>query len=162
MENSSIYIRQVTIDDAKNILDWENNEENWGVSENDSPYTLYDIIVLIGELQNVVNAKQGRWMICLKENNQAIGCVDITGIDFETGVGDVGILIADKSFRKKGYASISLEQIEKEAFNLGLDKLTCSIHSSNIASINLFLKSGYMEIEKEKIGIRFFEKWLKK
>ena len=53
MIKDEIYIRPVNHADAELILDWENNEENWSVSENDSPYSIGDIIVLIGELKNV-------------------------------------------------------------------------------------------------------------
>jgi len=162
MLNDQLLIRKVTFKDADCILYWENNEENWAVSENDSKYSIFDIVALIGELQNVQNARQGRWMICVKGNESPIGCVDLTGIDFENNTADVGILIAEKNYRRKGYALMSLQLIEEEAKELGLKKLSCSIHSTNLASIRLFEKCGYQELVGETKEIYFFEKWLKK
>ncbi len=162
MQDSLLLIRKVTFKDADCILDWENNEENWAVSENDSKYSIFDIVALIGELQDVKNAKQGRWMICTKEGETPIGCVDLTGIDFENKTAEVGILIADKNHRRKGYALMSLQLIEEQAKELELNKLSCSIHSGNLASIDLFKKCGYQELVEETKEIYFFEKWLKK
>ncbi len=162
MENKSIFIRKVEFDDAEFILHWENNEENWAVSENSSPYSLFDIISLISELQDVRKAEQGRWMICSKESLFPIGCVDLTGIDFENKTAEVGILIADKEVRRLGFALKTLHLVEEQAKELGLDKLLCSIHSVNIASIELFKKCNYQQLDGKENGIYFFEKWLKK
>ena len=171
MSDYSIYLRYIQTQDAALVLDWENNQENWAVSENDSPYSIYDILVLIGELQDIQRAKQARWMICSDLNNQAIGNVDLTEIDFENKVATVGILIAEKELRNKGYASQALVLIEKEANKLKIDKLTCSIHADNLASISLFLKNGFEKIGKQDapdlkndqyIDVILFEKWLKK
>lgn len=170
MSDSSIYLRYIETRDAEQVLDWENNEENWAVSENDSPYSIYDILILIGELQSIQNAEQARWMICLNETQEAIGCVDLTEIDFENKVASVGILIANKELRKKGFASKALQLIENEAIDLGLTLLKCSIHADNLASISLFTKNNYKNTGKQKeaelkgdkyIEVLLFEKWLK-
>ncbi len=160
--NNSIFIRKAIFEDAECILEWENNEENWRVSDNDSPYSIYDILVLIGELQDIQKVKQGRWMICLSETQEKIGCVDLTTIDFVKKTAEVGILIADKKNRRKGYALKSLICLEKKAVELGLTKLKCRIHSANTASVELFKKCDYQQLNKVENGICFFEKWLKK
>ncbi len=171
MSDSSIFLRYIEAKDAKQVLDWENNEENWAVSENDSPYSIYDILVLIEELQDIQKAKQARWMICLSINNKAIGNVDLTEIDFKNKQATVGILIADKELRNKGFASEAIRLIEVEAVKIGVEKLVCTIHQSNKASIALFLKSGFKKIGLQKepdlkegdyIEALLFEKWLKK
>ena len=171
MIKDEIYIRPIDHADAELVLDWENNEENWSVSENDSPYSIIDILVLIGELQNVRKAKQGRWMICLPENGRPIGNVDLTEINFEDNSCSVGILIADKENRRKGYALMALQLIEEEALKLDLRKLRCTVHFDNMESVALFLKNNYKKIgienpssskEDDYIEIIKFEKCLKK
>jgi len=171
MSDSSIFLRYIETKDAEQVLDWENNEENWAVSENDSPYSIYDILVLIGELQNIQKAKQARWMICSNIDEEAIGNVDLTEIDFENKQATVGILIADKETRNKGFASEALQLIEVEAMKLGVEKLNSTIHQSNKVSITLFLKSEFKKIglqkesdlkDDEYIDVLVFEKWLKK
>ena len=150
------------MDDAVLILDWENNVENWAVSENDSKYSLFDIVMLIGELQDIQKAKQGRWIICTTEDDAVIGCVDLTEVNFEENRAEVGILIAEKENRRKGYALQALQLIESKAEELDLNKLSCSIHSTNISSLELFKKNDYKQLDKISNDIYFFEKWLKK
>ena len=162
MLNNSIYIRQVEFDDAPFILDWENNKDNWAVSENDSKYSLFDIVALISELQDVKKAKQGRWVICTVDTHLVVGCVDLTDVNFEEKMAGVGILIAEKENRRKGYALKALQLIEQKAKDLELNKLSCSIHSTNISSIDLFKKNEYKQVKNTSNDIYFFEKWLKK
>lgn len=171
MNSAPIYIRYVEFKDAELVLDWENNQENWAVSENDSPYSIYDVLVLIGELQDIRKVNQARWMICLSGSNKAIGNVDLTEIEFDKHESTVGILIADVIQRNKGYASLALELIERQAEELEINKLNCSIHSDNTASISLFEKNGFIKIGKlekpavkdgQNIDVLLFEKWLKK
>lgn len=171
MIKDEIYIRPVNHADAELILDWENNEENWSVSENDSPYSIVDIIVLIGELKNVLKAKQARWMICLTESGKPIGNVDLTEINFNDHCCSIGILIANRANRRKGYALKALQLIESEALRLNLRKMRCTVHSDNRSSVDLFLKKDYVKIgienpssseEDDYIEIIIFEKCLKK
>ena len=56
----------------------------------------------------------------------------------------VGILIAEKSERKKGYASESLEILKNYCFEvLKLKQLYCSISVKNKSSLELFQKAGF-------------------
>ena len=171
MENNLTYIRYVVMEDAPLILDWENNEEFWAVSENDSPYQLFDVQHLIMTLQKIETAKQARWMICLKENDKPIGCVDLTGIDFEKESATVGILISDRENRRKGFASTTLRNIEDVAKELKIKHLKCTIHEYNAQSIVLFEKSNYARVgesfdasNSKDNGKKIIEleKWLKK
>ena len=171
MSSTSVFLRYVDTQDASLILDWENNQDNWAVSENDSAYSIYDILVLIEELQDIQKARQARWMICLPNSNDAIGNVDLTEIEFENKESTVGILIANDLHRKQGYASKALELVEKKAQELNLIKLKCTIHSDNEASIGLFEKNGFNKIGKleesslkngQNIDVLLFEKWLEK
>lgn len=158
------------MEDAPLILDWENNEEFWAVSENDSAYQLFDIQHLIMTLQNIEKANQARWMICLRENDQAIGCVDLTEINFENESATVGILISDRKNRRKGYAISTLRNIEDVALELNIKHLKCTIHEENSRSVVLFEKSNYIRVGEsfdasdskgERKRIIELEKWLK-
>ena len=170
MENNLTYIRYVVMEDAPLILDWENNEEFWAVSENDSAYQLFDVQHLIMTLQKIETARQARWMICLKENDEAIGCVDLTEINFEEKSATVGILISDRANRRKGFATTTLRNIEDVAMELKINHLQCTIHEENSQSIVLFEKSNYDRVgesfdisdskDKGKKIIEL-EKWLK-
>lgn len=171
MVNNPTYIRYVVMEDAPTILEWENNEEFWAVSENDSPYQLFDIQHLIMTLQKIDVARQARWMICLMETNQPIGCVDLTEINFEEKTATVGILISDRANRRKGYATSSLARIEEVAQDLKIKQLKCTIHEDNVQSVVLFEKSNYVKVgesidnsDSRGAGKKIIEleKWLKK
>jgi diamine N-acetyltransferase len=171
MTNSKVYIRPVEISDAETILMWENDVENWSTSENDSPYSLFDILNLIHELQDINKGGQGRWIVCFRKNDEVLGAVDLTEINFSENEATVGVLIADKKYRNKGYANEALAFLELEALKLGINKLKCTIHESNQASIKLFQNRKFQIIGKSDdtylndgvyIEVLILEKWLKK
>lgn len=159
-----IAIRLPIISDAETILSWENNPDNWEVSDNDSPYSLEDIIQLIESFQISQNPEQLRFII--HSNDILLGAVDLFDINYENKSGAIGILIAEDEFRRKGYASKALELVEIEAINLGISRLSALIHSENIKSRKLFEKMGYLIHSKSENGDQtdtiVVEKWVEK
>ena len=159
-----IALRLPQISDAETILSWENNPDNWDVSDNDSPYSLGDMVQLIDSFQNSKNPSQLRFIIHSNEN--LLGAVDIFDINYENKSGAIGILIAEHKFRRKGYASKALQLIEFEARKLGLNRLSALIHSENEQSLKLFEKMGYLIQSKSEVGSKkesiVVEKWVKK
>jgi RimJ/RimL family protein N-acetyltransferase len=159
-----IALRLPILSDAETILSWENNPENWEVSDNSSSYSLQDILQLIQSFQNVENPSQLRFLIHSGET--LLGAVDIFDINYENKSGAIGILISESEFRRKGYASQALKLIETEAQKLGLNRLSALIHSENEQSRKLFEKMGYLiksngETGEETNSI-IVEKWVKK
>lgn len=159
-----ISLRLPIISDAETILSWENNPENWEVSDNESPYSLEDIVQLIDSFQNAEHPTQLRFII--HSGKILLGAVDIFDINYENKSGAIGILIAEREFRRKGYASRALYLIEEEALRLGVDRLSALIHSENEQSRKLFEKMGYLIQLNSKAGKNtnsiVVEKWVKK
>ena len=61
----------------------------------------------------------------------------------------IGILIGEKSYRNKGYASEALNLIIDYCRNeLSLVNLFCNIQKDNTTSIRLFEKCGFQFIEE--------------
>lgn len=158
-----VILRLPILSDAPTILSWENNPENWEVSDNTSPYSIEDIEQLILSFQNHKEPLQLRFMIC--KDGILLGAVDIFDINYENKSGSIGILIAQDEFRRKGYASKALQLIELEAQKLGVNQLKALIHTKNNKSRNLFEKMGYL-ISKEQKGQQTdtieVEKWVRK
>jgi RimJ/RimL family protein N-acetyltransferase len=156
-----IALRLPILSDAETILSWENNPENWEVSDNSSSYSLQDILQLIQSFQNVENPSQLRFLIHSGET--LLGAVDIFDINYENKSGAIGILISESEFRRKGYASQALKLIETEAQKLGLNRLSALIHSENEQSRKLFEKMGYLiKSNGEETNSIIVEKWVKK
>lgn len=158
-----IALRLPVLSDAKAILSWENNPENWEVSDNSSPYSLQDIFQLIESFENKENPDQLRFMI--HSDEILLGAVDIFDINYENKSGAIGILIAEHEFRHKGYASKALELIEIEAIKLGIHRLYALIHSENEQSRKLFEKMEYLITSNRETGEEtnsiVVEKWVK-
>jgi len=166
-----IYIRPIDIPDALLVMNWENNPENWDASDNNGEYQLYDIVRMIEENKDIQRAKQARWMICDSTTDVQLGTVDLFDIDFEKNEGFVGVLIADKANRQKGLANLAIELVEKEALNLGLERLKCVVHPGNKPSVRLFEKREFVKIGKTErqfindgvyLEASIYEKWVKK
>lgn len=147
----NITLRMVEPEDATKLLLWENNPENWKVTDTEVPFSLHGIKILIEQQQQIRSTGQLRMMICLNHSNhEPVGAIDLYDVDFRNKNASVGILIGDKINRGKGYAKEALEIIIKYAQNnLSLYNLVCSIQATNIESIRLFEAMGF-----EKVGCR--------
>ena len=171
MISSRIALREATLKDCEIILDWENNLENWAVSNNTSPYSLMDIQMLIISLRDIRKACQARFMILEKDSRRILGSVDLYEINWKEKTAGVGVLISDGQDRCKGYASEALLMLEELAIkNWELKYFNAEVHTTNHASVRLFENCGYQQKEggyKAKspngdyIQTLLFEKWLK-
>jgi diamine N-acetyltransferase len=85
------------------------------------------------------------------EDKISIGTIDVFDFDpFHKRAG-IGILIANKSYRRKGYASMSLICLINYCFKtLQLHQLYCNILANSTESINLFRKHGFVEVGIKK------------
>lgn len=136
-----IQLRPVEKNDAHLLLRWENDPEIVAVSPYNVPYTIDDIQLFIdNQLQGHV-LDQFRYIICL--NNDPIGTADLTDISIDDKHAFVGVLIADKKNRQKGYAKNALIKLEKYARVRGLIQLYAWIYHNNLASRKLFESAGY-------------------
>lgn len=158
--------------DATTLMLWENNPDNWKVTDTEIPFSLQSIMLLIEQQREFRNTGQLRMMICLNSSNETVGCIDLYDADFKNKRAAVGVLIGEKGERCKGFASEALELIidySVEVFDFA--NLYCSIQEENFASVQLFEKNGF-----EKVGFRknwfynkgkftneiLFQLWLKK
>lgn len=158
-----IALRLPELTDAKMILAWENDPENWAVSDNEGEYELEDIEDLIQSFHADEKPTQLRFLICA--HGELLGAVDIFDINYENKSGAIGILIAKLTHRKKGFAGTALRLMEHEAIRLGINKLLASMYTRNVASRRLFEGAGYKMV-KSPIKVRneqdliLVEKWI--
>jgi len=155
MKSENIYLRSPEPSDAHRIMLWENNPENWQVTDTEIPFTFNGILELIDSQRNFRSTGQLRLLICLNASDVSIGTVDLYDADFKNSNVAIGILIGEKTFRGLGYAKEALNLMvnyTKEVFNF--DNIYCSIQANNKESISLFEGSGF-----EQRGIR--KNWFK-
>ena len=160
-KGEQVYLRLVELSDASTILLWENDTENWKVSETEVPFDLNSILTLIEQAQQIRTYGQLRFMICLNETNESIGTIDLFDANFKHKRAGVGVLIADKSNRNKGFAKEALLLLVKYANEiLGLKNLYCTIHSNNELSVKLFESIGFNFVGARKDWYLEKGKWL--
>ena len=161
LKGEQIYLRTLEPADADIIWKWENNSDNWRVSNTLVPFSRKLIEDYVNSAQDIYSIKQLRFIICLVENDKEIGAIDLFDFDpYHLKVG-LGILIAELEDRRNGYAKEAVLLIKEYCFNhLNLHQVYCNILSKNKASIDLFEKSGFTICGTKKDWIKNKEGWL--
>ncbi len=154
LETDSIKLRALEPEDITLLYKWENDVEIWNISNTLMPFSKFVLKQYIESSINedIFTSKQLRLIIELKyPKSKSIGTVDLFDIDFFNKRAGLGILIADKAYFKKGYASQSLDLIHDYCkTHLGLYQLYCNIDACNKNSITLFEKKNYLQTGTKK------------
>jgi len=161
-EHDNIYLRALETEDLEKLYEWENAPENWIVSNTITPFSKYTLAKFIeNSSQDIFESKQQRLMIILKENDEAIGAIDLFDFDpFHLRAG-IGIIIGDKKYRKKGLATEALEVIISYAGKtLLLKQLYCNITEDNQDSLKLFIEKSFVITGQKKDWIKTSNGWL--
>lgn len=162
LENDQILLRAVEPEDAEIIYEWENNTENWQISNTLIPFSHHTIRKYAESAsQDIFENRQLRLMIIDKHTKKPVGAIDLFDYDpFHQRAG-IGILINDPEDRGKGYATNAIELVKKYAFDyLHLKQLFCNIGSDNEESLKLFKKRGFEVCGIKKEWLRTFNSWI--
>jgi len=147
--NPIVMLRALEPEDVDTLFRWENDPEIWHVSNTLTPYSRYTLEKYVENAHlDIYQVKQLRMMIDVKESARGkarpVGTIDLFDFDPYHNRAGVGILIGEKSDRKKGYASEALSQFIRYAFHtLQLHQLYCNIATDNTESIGLFTRNGF-------------------
>ncbi|MCX7986716.1 MAG: GNAT family N-acetyltransferase [Bacteroidales bacterium] len=158
LKNEHILLRAPEPEDIDWLYKWENDPEVWISGTTLVPFSRY---ILSKYLENahldIFETHQMRLMIELnKRPGVPIGTIDLFDFDSYNNRAGVGILIADKTERRKGYATQSLQLLIDYCFKvLGLNQLYCNIDPQNEQSIKLFTHSGF-----EIVGLK--KRWTRR
>jgi diamine N-acetyltransferase len=155
LKGENISLRALEPSDIDVLYAWENNTENWAVSNTQTPFSRFVLEQYItSSHEDIYTAKQLRLIICDKENT-AIGSIDLFDFDPNNLRAGVGILIAEKDDRRKGYASEALGLLINYCFEtLNLHQIYCNITTDNESSILLFQKYAFQITGIKKQWIR--------
>ena len=156
MEYKNIRLRALEPEDLELLYTWENNETFWIYSNTVSPFSRFTLKRYIeNSHKNIYETGQLRLMIDHIEDKKTIGTIDLFEFDpFHKRAG-IGILIADESYRRKGFAAMSLKCLIQYCFKtLQLHQLYCNILANNTVSIELFKKHGFVKIGRKKDWIQ--------
>ena len=162
LKGNKVVLRAIEPQDAQLILKWENNEQNWQLSNTLAPFSMHTINQYIEIAhRDIYENKQLRLMIDDLSSGKTIGSIDLFEFDPYNLRAGVGVLINDIGDRKKGLASESLELLIAYCKNhLALKQLFCNIGETNKSSIQLFDSKGFDRTAVKKQWQRIsVDKW---
>lgn len=156
IEGVDIILRAPEVEDVPIIFKWENDPAVQAFSRSKMPVSAFAIEqYIISANQDPFATGQIRLMAILKTNTTVIGHLDLFKIDPLNRRAGIGILV-DPDFRNKGYASEMLKLISSWVKStLDMHQIWCTIDATNIQSIKLFSKAGFVQT-----GVR--REWIKK
>jgi len=135
--NQHVRLRATEPSDAELIYAWENDPENWLVSNTIAPYSMHHILQFIEKGNDIYADHQCRFMIEDLQQHP-VGCIDLYDFDPKNHRVGLGILI-DKGFREKGIGKEALGLAIRYCFQmLEVHSIFANILSSNEASIRMF------------------------
>jgi diamine N-acetyltransferase len=160
LNGSTLKLRAMEPSDIDLMYEWENDPETWIFSNTHTPFSRFYLEqYVINSHCDIYTEKQLRLMIT-NQKNETVGCVDLFEFDPKNKRAGVGILVA-KDFRKKGYASETIDIIIHYAKTiLALHQLFCNISSDNKKSLALFQKKGFVSNGLKKQWILSENQWL--
>lgn len=162
MKFEKIILRALEPEDLELLYEWENNVSYWVISNTVTPFSKFTLKrYLKHSHKNIYETGQLRLMIELIGEKKTIGTIDLFDFDpFHKRAG-IGILIADETQRRKGYASMALKCLIQYCFTtLQLHQLYCNILANNTESIDLFEKLGFVRIGIKKEWIQTADGYL--
>lgn len=161
LENSVLKLRSLEPEDIEELYCWENNTDNWFVSNTQTPFSRDTLRAYIeSSHQDIYTIKQLRLMIVVKETEKTVGAIDLFDFDPNHRRAGVGILISPEH-RGKGLAKNALDTITKYCFEvLNTHQLFCNIPANNTPSHKLFKSCGFTEIGRKKEWLRTPQGWI--
>ena len=109
LQGKKVYLRALEPEDLDFVHKIENNEDFWEISSTQAPYSKFLIRQYIENAhRDIYDIKQLRLVICSKRGRQ-IGLIDVFDLEPKDKRAAIGILIAEKKDRKKGFGSESLK-----------------------------------------------------
>ena len=144
LESDNIRLRALEPKDLNLLFLWENDRNNWRISNTLQPYSRTALTQYIETIGDIYSDRQLRLIIENKNSNDAIGAVDLFDFDFKNKRVGIGILVANDENRGKGIGSECLEIMIDYVFNtLSLHQLYCNVLMDNPESLALFEKFGF-------------------
>ena len=145
---ANIFLRALEPTDLDFLFQLENDESLWEVSNTSVPFSKF---ILSQYLENshkdIFEVKQLRLVICKKESNKPIGCIDLFEFEPKHNRIGIGLVIYSEEEKQKGYAFQSLELLSRYVFqHLNIRTVFANITESNTASIQLFEKAGFTKV----------------
>lgn len=161
MIGNKVRLRALEPEDLPLLYAWENDPENWTISNTTAPFSKHILQQFIEtSSQDIYVNRQLRLMVVENTTARAVGCVDV--FDFDPGHRRAGLgILIDESARCQGYGLESILLAKEYLFKIvGLHQIFCNIMANNRHSISIFQKAGFEICGKKREWIRTPDGWV--
>lgn len=151
IQGKRIYLRPISEKDATaEYCNWLNDKEvNRYTEVRFEKHNLKKLRQYIKEASN--NSSTLFFAIVRKDQNKFIGTMKLGGIYWQHGFGTLALMIGDKESWGKGFATEAVNLLTNYTFRqLKMRKIIAGIYETNLASLKIFQKAGYLEEGRQK------------
>ena len=138
---NKVYLSPMNSDDYLKYVEWLND---YDIAKGINNYT--NVVSINSEkewLANAVNEKYIFAIICI-ENDELIGNISLTNVDYINKTAELGIFIGNKDYHSRGYGSEAIMLLLNYAFNyINLNNVMLKVYSFNICAIKAYEKCGF-------------------
>lgn len=135
---------------SDSYLEWMNNPQVIRHLESGGDY---DLKQLTGFLKEVEQKEILFWAIIIKASNKHIGNIKIDPVNWETKIGEYGIMMGDVTEWGKGYAYEASKTIMDYCVSdkIGLREITLGVYATNVAAVKLYERLGFRTYEAKRV-----------
>ena len=138
-----IHLRAMEPEDLDMLYTIENDQQLWGVSATNVPYSRYTLHDYIANAAGDIYTDRQVRLIIENAEHDVIGILDLINFDPRHRRAEVGIVI-QQPYRSQGYAQAALAELHKYASQvLFIHQLYAIVSLVNKQAVDLFLSMGY-------------------
>jgi ribosomal-protein-alanine N-acetyltransferase len=145
LKGERIYLREVRLSDVNtNYHRWMNDPDV--IRHLECRFSTNSMEAIKDFVEKMLNDRDNIFLaIIIKDGDRHIGNIKIGPINRIHRFADIGLLIGEKDYWGKGYATEALRLVTNYAFKtLNLHKLTAGCYDRNIGSEKAFKKAGFV------------------
>jgi diamine N-acetyltransferase len=160
LTSERISLRALESSDVELLYKWENDVAIWRVSNTRTPFSKYILASYIKSSDKDIWESKELRLVIENQEQKPIGTIELFDFDPYHNRAGLGIVIFEKSDRRKGLATEALQLIMDYALNeLGVFQLYVNVAGSNRASLLLFEKLGFQLSGVKKRWLRIPSGW---
>lgn len=159
LKSDKVFLRAVEPDDLLVLLNWENTTDYWDISHTLAPFSETVLKHYVQSAQDIYAVRQVRLIICENESQKPVGAVDLFDFEPRHQRASIGILI-DPKYRNKKYAASAIDLVKQYALEIiGIRNLFACMIETNLPSIALFEKTGFVRSGCRKQCFNKNQRW---
>lgn len=138
-------LRELSRNDIKKINKWRNDPEL--ISYLGAPYRFIDVEIDENWFDNYLKNRNNTVRLSIVDNNdEIIGLVSLTGIDYINRTAEFHIMIGESANHNNGIGTYAIKEMVNHAFNnMNLHRIYLEVLSTNKRAIKAYEKSGFIK-----------------